>query len=539
MGRKSSFTSIVIAAARASSRAAKHAEVARRRDFAARQRQAKVYAREAVKSQKEAEKAAKQEYLEMRVEEAGELTKESEELYRYLKNGVLTETFTLSHNIRFNSLKPTHSPPVYTIPKDLTIRPQQPCEDDYVKSAGKQPFLGNLFISLNKKWLVKIENAKIQFQNDFNKWEKDCKIQEEQIKQHKKQFEEYLKGYEADYKSKCSDIDEFKSQYLDCNTEAVTSYISLVLDKSDYNIEWDREFQLAYSPESKELVIEYKLPNSQIVPLVSEYRYIKTKDQFDEKPRKKTEIELCYKSFVSSMALRTIYEIIKSDQGDTISNICFNGYVISTDLSTGKIISPKIISVSAAKPEFEKLELNKVDPIRCIQGLSASLSPSPYELIAIKPIREFSMVDKRFVEEQDILSSIDMRPNLMDLDPFEFENLVSNLFSKMGLETKQTRTSKDGGVDAIAFDTRPVLGGKLVIQAKRYKNTVGVSAARDLYGTMINEGASKGILVATSSYGSDTFEFAKDKPIELIDGTGLLFLLDQVGIKARIIIPPN
>jgi restriction system protein len=74
-------------------------------------------------------------------------------------------------------------------------------------------------------------------------------------------------------------------------------------------------------------------------------------------------------------------------------------------------------------------------------------------------------------------------------------------------------------------------------KAKRYKNTVGVSAVRDLFGTMINEGANKGILVTTSSYGPDAYEFAKDKPIELVDGGGLLYLLEQVGIKARIIFP--
>ncbi|WP_235192413.1 restriction endonuclease [Mycobacterium asiaticum] len=71
----------------------------------------------------------------------------------------------------------------------------------------------------------------------------------------------------------------------------------------------------------------------------------------------------------------------------------------------------------------------------------------------------------------------------------------------MGLEAKQTRASRDGGVDCIAYDTRPIFGGKVVIQAKRYKNTVGVSAVRDLFGTLQNEGASKGILVTTSSPG--------------------------------------
>ena len=142
---------------------------------------------------------------------------------------------------------------------------------------------------------------------------------------------------------------------------------------------------------------------------------------------------------------------------------------------------------------------------------------------------------KRFIEQGDALSGLETRPNLMDLTPSDFEVLVSNLFSKMGLDTKLTRSSRDGGVDAVAFDTRPVLGGKVVIQAKRYRDTVGVSAVRDLYGTMLNEGANKGILVCTSGYGPDAYNFSKDKPIELIDGGGLLYLLrEHAGTVARI-----
>jgi restriction system protein len=34
----------------------------------------------------------------------------------------------------------------------------------------------------------------------------------------------------------------------------------------------------------------------------------------------------------------------------------------------------------------------------------------------------------------------------------------------------------------------------------------------------MNEGASKGILVTTSGYGKSAFEFANDKPLELLDG---------------------
>jgi restriction system protein len=67
---------------------------------------------------------------------------------------------------------------------------------------------------------------------------------------------------------------------------------------------------------------------------------------------------------------------------------------------------------------------------------------------------------------------------------------------------------------------------------------VGVSAVRDLYGTLQNEGASKGILVTTSGYGKAAFEFAEGKPLELLSGSHLLYLLEQhAGVKAKIEMP--
>jgi restriction system protein len=92
----------------------------------------------------------------------------------------------------------------------------------------------------------------------------------------------------------------------------------------------------------------------------------------------------------------------------------------------------------------------------------------------------------------------------------------------------------------VAYDERPILGGKVVIQAKRYKHTVGVSAVRDLFGTMHNEGASKGILVTTSGFGKAAYEFAQGKPLELLTGSNLLYLLElHAGIQARIEMPED
>lgn len=311
----------------------------------------------------------------------------------------------------------------------------------------------------------------------------------------------------------------------------------MVLERSKYPDGFPQEFRIAYVEESKELVIEYQFPDINVVPNIEEYKYVKAKDEISEKARNAKDIKQLYQDILAGISLRTIHEVFEADQGNHIDVVVFNGYVEAVDPATGKDIKPMLLSVRTTKVAFSEIELNRVDKKICFKNLGAQVSRSPEELQAVKPIVEFDMVDRRFVDQQDVVSGLDTRPNLMDLNPFEFENLVSNLFSKMGLETKQTRSSKDGGVDAIAFDQRPVLGGKVVIQAKRYKNVVGVSAVRDLYGTMMNEGANKGILVTTSGYGPDAYDFAKDKPIELIDGGGLLYLLDQQGIKAKIIIP--
>ena len=76
----------------------------------------------------------------------------------------------------------------------------------------------------------------------------------------------------------------------------------------------------------------------------------------------------------------------------------------------------------------------------------------------------------------------------------------------------------------------------VVTKLDRFARTAidGVSAVRDLYGTVINEGANSGILITTSDYGHDSYEFAKDKPLKLLNGGHLLALLHKNGRTAHI-----
>ena len=139
---------------------------------------------------------------------------------------------------------------------------------------------------------------------------------------------------------------------------------------------------------------------------------------------------------------------------------------------------------------------------------------------------------------ENVGSKLSEGDNLASMDWQEFEHLVREVFEKYfsrdDYQVKITQSSRDQGVDAIAFDPDPIKGGKIVIQAKRYTNVVGVSAVRDLYGTTLNEGAMKGILVTTSYFGSDSYDFAKDKPLTLIDGGKFLSMLNDIGVQSHI-----
>ena len=50
----------------------------------------------------------------------------------------------------------------------------------------------------------------------------------------------------------------------------------------------------------------------------------------------------------------------------------------------------------------------------------------------------------------------------------------------------------------------------------------------------MNEGAMKGILVTTSNYGNDAYDFIAGKPLTLVNGANLLYLLEKHGHKAKI-----
>jgi len=245
-----------------------------------------------------------------------------------------------------------------------------------------------------------------------------------------------------------------------------------------------------------------------------------------------------YDSVLYQIALRTMYELFQSDEAQALDAVVFNGWVNSIDKATGKEVNSCVLTIQAGKSEFLEINLGQVDPKACFKKLKGISAAKLTALSPVRPILQLNREDKRFIQPQNVMEHLDDSANLAAMDWEDFEHLIRQVFEKEfsseGGEVKITQASRDGGVDAVVFDPDPIRGGKIIIQAKRYTNAVGVSAVRDLYGTILNEGANKGILVTTANYGPDAYEFAKDKPITLLSGNELLYLLQKHGHKARI-----
>jgi restriction system protein len=115
----------------------------------------------------------------------------------------------------------------------------------------------------------------------------------------------------------------------------------------------------------------------------------------------------------------------------------------------------------------------------------------------------------------------------------EFEHLIATLFNKIfqsfGGEVRVTRSSRDYGVDAKAFDPDPIRGGTIIIQAKRYQDLVPNAHVRELIGVMGIERATRGYLVTTGRFSKAAYELAKEHNVQLFDGQNLLHQLHQYG----------
>jgi len=134
-------------------------------------------------------------------------------------------------------------------------------------------------------------------------------------------------------------------------------------------------------------------------------------------------------------------------------------------------------------------------------------------------------VESHLIEHPDLLGKI---------HPVKVEELVGHMLrEQLACETAFTKRSRDGGFDIICVESA---AGRRLVQVKRYKDKITVSAIREFAGVLVREGVTKGFFVTTGEYTTDAIKeinaFAKASPIPIlidpISGREILSFIDAL-----------
>ena len=455
-------------------------------------------------------------------------------------DGLLREAVARDHRVDWSSLK-DHAK--YPVPKPAQPHskpiPPEPLRTEY--APGLNWFLRLIPLIRDGR----IADAEKRFQAAHSSWEATkLQLQDENRRQGEEyecqvaDWESKKAGWLRDQQERNVKVDQRQAAHISKDPYSVTEYCEMVLNASEYPDGFPSSFELDYIADTRMVVIDYSLPPPEALPKFKAYKYVAARDEIHPVPVSEAWSSKTYELVLYQIALRSLFELFQSDVVDALHAAVFNGWVNSIDKASGKPVNACVLTIQAGKSELLDMNLTQVDPKACFKKLKGISAAKLTALAPVRPILQLNRDDKRFIQPYAVMGVLDGAANLAAMDWEDFEHLIREVFEKEfsgeGCEVKITQASRDRGVDAIVFDPDPIKGGKIVIQAKRYTNTVGVSAVRDLFGTIHNEGANKGILVTTADYGPDAYEFARGKPITLLNGNELLYLLQKHGHKARI-----
>ncbi|HTJ68651.1 MAG TPA: restriction endonuclease [Actinospica sp.] len=368
-------------------------------------------------------------------------------------------------------------------------------------------------------------------------WHRASQLENERLQKltaYHHEFQQWVSREQARVEARNQAMDDVAARYGYGDADGVLQFFSVVAANEQWPDSFPSQRRAAWDASSRQLVIAWQVPAVEVVPQTSRYRYVKSTDQEKSIDRPVTERREIYRNLLAQSVLRVAYRFFTADYAQCLQSIAFTGVVTATDPATGREAEFPLVSLAVQRDALAAVDLRHADPVSCIEGLGGRLSAKPDQLQAVIPYRLPESVRGEQRHEGGAADSADDDIDLLEMDPLAFEQLVAELFKCRGFDVMTTSRSGDGGVDVYAVDPDPLTGGKIVIQVKRYRKTVSPAVVRELYGTVIAQGAAMGILVTTSGFGPDSHRFAEKLPLKLVDGRELVQLLREQRLPGHI-----
>lgn len=142
------------------------------------------------------------------------------------------------------------------------------------------------------------------------------------------------------------------------------------------------------------------------------------------------------------------------------------------------------------------------------------------------PLVQFNSFDpmlyKAIIEAPDLLKTLNWRI---------FEELLADILNSFGYKIDLMQGTKDGGIDIVAISKNTEFGEqKYLVQAKRWKNKVGVEPVQQLMFLHNKELATKSCLATTSYFTKGAWDLKRQYnwQLELKDYSGILSWVKKV-----------
>jgi restriction system protein len=286
-----------------------------------------------------------------------------------------------------------------------------------------------------------------------------------------------------------------------------------------------------YDGAARELVLEIDIPDTDVVPREHGWKYVANRASTVPVPTRPTEIATIYSGLVAQLVLAVLDACFRSVGSDTLDIVSVNGHVQTINPATGRPDHPCLVTVTTDRATFNELDLrhSKLDPKACLRRLGAELSPHPHDLEHVNPIVDIDMAKYRIAYGPEALTKLDHRMDLLEINPYEFERLVRDLFAEMGYDTWRTQSSRDDGIDAVATKSDPHMPVECIVQAKRYRGAVSPRDVQALMGAMAEKPtATHGYLVTTSWLSPRSRQRARSLRIHTIERNQLAAMIKEL-----------
>ena len=122
-----------------------------------------------------------------------------------------------------------------------------------------------------------------------------------------------------------------------------------------------------------------------------------------------------------------------------------------------------------------------------------------------------------------------LESGMSDIDSMsgeDFEQVLKVHFEKIGYKASTTPKSNDYGADLIMEKN----GSRIVVQAKRYNQKVGIGAIQEIIGAKAYYNANQAIVATNNFFTSNAINLAKSSGVELFDRNKLLQLISKEDI---------